>query len=279
MPEGDTVFHTAAKLRDALAGKDVDAMRCSGAAVRHRRPDRPAGRRGGQPRQAPVHPGRRRQHPLALEDGRQLADQPGEQPRRAAQRIRIILEAGDIQAAASTSGYSKFLPATTTGRGRPSWPRPARRRLGSAGAAANLAADPDRPLAEALLDQRVMAGVGNVYCNELCFVFGHLPTAPVAAVADPLRMVQRARDMMWPNGSAGTAPPPEIPAEGNELWVYGRPGHLPPLRHDHRDRQRRRRARHLLVPGLSAAVGQRRGYGCLAHCPGSGCDGPEIDLT
>ena len=49
-------------------------------------------------------------------------------------------------------------------------------------AAANLVADPDRPLADALLDQRVMAGVGNVYCNELCFVFGHLPTAPVSRV-------------------------------------------------------------------------------------------------
>ena len=68
-------------------------------------------------------------------------------------------------------------------------------------AAANLVADPDRPLAEALLDQRVMAGVGNVYCNELCFVFGHLPTTPVGDVKDPLRMVQRARDMLWLNRS------------------------------------------------------------------------------
>ena len=49
-------------------------------------------------------------------------------------------------------------------------------------AAANLAIDPDRPLAETLLDQRVMAGVGNVYANELCFVTGHLPTAPVSNV-------------------------------------------------------------------------------------------------
>ncbi|REU12177.1 hypothetical protein DSK20_04040, partial [Mycobacterium tuberculosis] len=31
---------------------------------------------------------------------------------------------------------------------------------------------PDRPIAEALLDQRVLAGIGNVYCNELCFVSG-----------------------------------------------------------------------------------------------------------
>ena len=60
-------------------------------------------------------------------------------------------------------------------------------------AAANLVADPDRPLAEALLDQRVMAGVGNVYCNELCFVFGHLPTTPVSEGVRPAA-----------NGAAGT---------------------------------------------------------------------------
>ena len=54
-------------------------------------------------------------------------------------------------------------------------------------AAANLAARPDRPIAEALLDQRVLAGIGNVYCNELCFVSGHLPTAHVSAVTDTLR--------------------------------------------------------------------------------------------
>ena len=53
-------------------------------------------------------------------------------------------------------------------------------------AAANLVADPDRPLAEALLDQRVMAGVGNVYANELCFVFGHLPTTPVGDGEGPV---------------------------------------------------------------------------------------------
>ncbi|MDH8404767.1 hypothetical protein QIG58_28005, partial [Klebsiella pneumoniae] len=66
-------------------------------------------------------------------------------------------------------------------------------------AAANLIVAPDRPIAEALLDQRVLAGIGNVYCNELCFVSGVLPTAPVSAVADPRRLVTRARDMLWVN--------------------------------------------------------------------------------
>ena len=89
-------------------------------------------------------------------------------------------------------------------------------------AAANLTADPDRPLAEALLDQRVMAGVGNV-CNELCFVTGYRPT-PVTAVADPLRMVQRARNMLLLNRSRWSRTTTGDTRRGRELWVYGRAG-------------------------------------------------------
>ncbi len=91
-------------------------------------------------------------------------------------------------------------------------------------AAANLVADPDRPLAEALLDQRVMAGVGNVYCNELCFVFGHLPTTPVSEVTDPLRLVQRARDMLWLNRSRSNRTTTGDTRRGQQVWVYGRVG-------------------------------------------------------
>jgi endonuclease-8 len=91
-------------------------------------------------------------------------------------------------------------------------------------AAANLTADPDRPLSEALLDQRVMAGVGNDYCNELCFVTGHLPTASVNDVKDPLRMVQRARDMLWLNRSRWNRTTTGDTRGGHDLWVYGRCG-------------------------------------------------------
>lgn len=38
-----------------------------------------------------------------------------------------------------------------------------------------LAAEPDRELGQALLDQRVLAGVGNLYKTELCFLRGHSP--------------------------------------------------------------------------------------------------------
>ncbi len=129
-------------------GKDVDALRCSGAPLRHRRPDRAAGRRGGQPRQAPVHPGRRGEHPLASEDGRQLAGrQQLARPSRAGHRIRIILEAGDIQAAGVDLGVLEILERAND--------EDAVAHLGPdllgddwepRIAAANLSADPDRPL-------------------------------------------------------------------------------------------------------------------------------------
>ena len=91
-------------------------------------------------------------------------------------------------------------------------------------AAANLVADPQRPLADALLDQRVVAGVGNVYCNELCFLFGRLPTSTVEMVPDPLRLVTRARDMLWANRLRVSRTTTGNTRTGEELWVYGRAG-------------------------------------------------------
>jgi endonuclease-8 len=91
-------------------------------------------------------------------------------------------------------------------------------------AAENLVADPDRPIAAALLDQRVMAGVGNVYCNELCFISGHLPTSPVSRMADPQRLVARAHDMLTANRWRWNRTTTGNVRHGHELWVYGRRG-------------------------------------------------------
>jgi endonuclease-8 len=150
---------------------------------------------------------------------------PVTKPSRAGYRIRIILQTADIQAAGIDLGLLEVLEREhdmdVVSHLGPDllgddWdPRVA---------AANLTADPDRQLSETLLDQRVMAGVGNVYCNELCFVTGHLSTAPVSAVADPLRMVQRARDMLWLNRSRWNRTTTGNTRHGQELWVYGRGG-------------------------------------------------------
>ncbi len=57
-----------------------------------------------------------------------------------------------------------------------------------------LSQDPDRTLAAALLDQRLMAGLGNLWVNELCFLRGHSPWTPVQDVDLPalVRLAARA---------------------------------------------------------------------------------------
>ncbi|MEU9190900.1 DNA-formamidopyrimidine glycosylase family protein [Streptomyces sp. NPDC048484] len=50
-------------------------------------------------------------------------------------------------------------------------------------ALANLRRDPDRALGEALLDQRNLAGIGNVYKSELCFLLRVTPWLPVGRLS------------------------------------------------------------------------------------------------
>lgn len=62
-----------------------------------------------------------------------------------------------------------------------------------------LAAAPDREIVEALLDQRNLAGIGNMYAAELCFLAGVHPLSPVTRVADLDRLVRRAHQMLLLN--------------------------------------------------------------------------------
>ncbi|NGN70502.1 DNA glycosylase, partial [Streptomyces sp. A7024] len=62
-----------------------------------------------------------------------------------------------------------------------------------------LLGQPDRPLGEALLDQRNLAGIGNVYKSELCFIIQTSPYAPVTAVPDPTRLIALAKKLLEAN--------------------------------------------------------------------------------
>jgi endonuclease-8 len=225
MPEGDTVWHTAAILREALAGKPL--TRCDVRVPRHATVDltgQHVDEVVSRGKHLFIRVGTASIHSHLKMDGSWKVN-PVSKPSRAGHRIRIILEAGDVQAAGIDLGVLEILDRDHDEN--------AVAHLGPdllgddwdpQTAAANLAADPGRPVADALLDQRVMAGVGNVYCNELCFVTGHLPTAPVSDVKDPLRMVQRARDMLWLNRSRWNRTTTGDTRNGRQLWVYGRAG-------------------------------------------------------
>jgi endonuclease-8 len=83
-----------------------------------------------------------------------------------------------------------------------------------------LTAQPDRPIGEALLDQRNLAGIGNIYRNELCFLAGVPPTAHVSAVPDLARMVRRAKVMLEANKERAEQTTTGDLRPGNRSWVY-----------------------------------------------------------
>ncbi len=62
-----------------------------------------------------------------------------------------------------------------------------------------LLADPARPVGEALLDQRNLAGIGNVYKAEVLFLRGIDPWRPVGEVADVAALVGLARPLLDAN--------------------------------------------------------------------------------
>jgi endonuclease-8 len=84
-----------------------------------------------------------------------------------------------------------------------------------------LAADPERPLVEALLDQRTLAGIGNVWAVETCFLRGASPWTPVADV-DLLATVRLARRMMLHALDRPGMVTTGDTRRGQTHWVYGR---------------------------------------------------------
>lgn len=85
---------------------------------------------------------------------------------------------------------------------------------------------PARPIAEVLLDQQVVAGLGNVYKSELLFLAGVHPLTTVEEVSDEelLEIATRAKQLLSVNLRAGARSTTGDRARGREMWVYDRPG-------------------------------------------------------
>jgi endonuclease-8 len=91
-------------------------------------------------------------------------------------------------------------------------------------ALARLVARPDRQVAETLLDQRVMAGIGNVFACEICFLRGIHPETPVGGIADPAGLVSLAKRLLEANRGLGRQVTTGDLHPGRGRWVYGRGG-------------------------------------------------------
>lgn len=85
-----------------------------------------------------------------------------------------------------------------------------------------LSAAPDREIGPALLDQRNLAGIGNLYKCEVLFLSGVTPWTAVREVSDLAAVVHRARRLLianrdhWEQSTTGNL------RRGEENWVYRR---------------------------------------------------------
>ena len=222
MPEGDTVWRTAAILREALQGKTL--TRCDIRVPKFATVDLT-----GQTVDEVISRGKHlfiRTAEASIHSHLKMEGKWQVDPRtRTDHRTRIILEAGDIRAVGIDLGTLEILPRDRDHDSvahlgpdllGPDWDADT--------ATANLTQDPARPIHDALLDQRNLAGIGNVYANELCFIIGRHPAAPISTVTDPERLVRRARDMLWQNRTRWNRTTTGDTRPGRQLWVYGRTG-------------------------------------------------------
>jgi endonuclease-8 len=229
VPEGDTVWQTAARLDDALAGREL--TRCdlrvpklatvdlSGGVVESVRP------RGKHLLMRfgngwTLHSHLRMEGSWRIfESGESWRGGPAHQIRailgtaaRTAVGYRLpvleLLRTADEQRAVGHLGPDLLDPDWDT--------------ASAAEAVRRLSADPARPIGEALLDQRDLAGIGNVYKSELCFLSGVTPWTPVAEVTDLARLVDRAHRLLMANRDRPMRITTGETRTGRTLWVYGR---------------------------------------------------------
>ena len=222
MPEGDTVFRTAATLRESLEGKVL--TRCDVRVPRYATVDltgQVVDEVLSRGKHLFIRVGAASIHSHLKMDGKWVIGRV----RSPAHKVRIVLETEDSRASGVDLGVLEIVErALDTGAVAHLGPDLLGDDWSAEVAAANLISDPSRPLAEALLDQRVMAGVGNVYANELCFVCGLRPGTAVSQARDPVRLAARAQQMLWVNRSRGRRTTTGDTRPGRELWVYGRAG-------------------------------------------------------
>jgi endonuclease-8 len=228
VPEGDTVFQTARRQNDALAGLVLTGFEL-------RVPKFAAADLTGETVHEVVSVGKHLFHRigdwslhshLKMEGVWRVVDAGGRWPKPAFQ-ARAVLRTASVTSIGFELGITELLPCdeehTVTDRLGPDLLGADWDEVAAAEGAARLEAHPEDPVFVAVLDQTNLAGVGNVYANELCFLRGILPTTPMAEV-DAAATVALARRLLlgnrdrFPRVTTGDTRP------GRRNWVYGRTG-------------------------------------------------------
>jgi len=225
MPEGDTVFRTARRLDDALAGAEVTRFEL-------RVPKVATADLRGETVHAVVPRGKHlfvriggwSVHSHLKMEGEWHLYRPEERWRKPGYAARAIVGTAARTAVGFELAMVDLVPTTEEDRlvGHLG-PDPLAEDWDPAEAARRLAAD-RREVHVALLDQRNLAGLGNEYVNELLFLRGILPTTP-AADTDTAALVDTGARLIRANRDrrvrvfTGDARP------GRTTWVYGRARH------------------------------------------------------
>ncbi|WP_066517602.1 Fpg/Nei family DNA glycosylase [Curtobacterium ammoniigenes] len=226
MPEGDTVHRAAARLHDALAGAvltrtDFRVPQFATVDLTGRRVDDVVARG----KHLLHHIGDVTVHSHLKMEGRWDIYPPGGRWKRPAHEARAILDTAAVSTVGFALGILEVIPrdmeADVVGYLGPDLLGPD---WDPDQALANITADADRPIGLALLDQRNLAGIGNVYRNELCFLRGVLPTRPAGTIGDPARMIELGRRLIVANRNRSSRVTTGIDRPGQRLWVYGRAG-------------------------------------------------------
>jgi endonuclease-8 len=227
MPEGDTIYRTAKLLRDALIGRTLIRFETP-RPVPGIRPE--PGEQIGEVRSRGKHLLVRFSSGTTLHTHMRMTGvwrvfASGEPGRKSPSQVRVVIETQDVVAACFSAPVVELLTDADIRR------HPALAALG-----ADLCdPDPDlddalrrmaglvrtTPIGEALLDQRVAAGVGNVYRSEVLWLCEIDPFATLADVPEPARraLLQTAHRQLRRN--LGPGPRRTVPSG---LAVYNRAG-------------------------------------------------------
>lgn len=245
MPEGDTIFRSARALRLALGGKIITRFD-TGYAHLARVDDNQA--IAGRTVERVEARGKWLLMFLSgdlilvthmLMNGTWHIYRTGERWRRRRQDMRIVIETADWMAVAFTVPVAEFHTSASLLRKKivtELGPDLLKDNFEEAAAVEKILEHPDEEIAVVLLNQRVMAGIGNVFKSEICFACGVHPFRLVRTLRrkELEDIVHTSRKYLQANVADG--------AEGNivtytgmrrttgssdrsaRLWVYGRMG-------------------------------------------------------
>jgi len=226
MPEGDVVWRTARQLDQALAGRvlkrsDFRVPRFATADLTGQVVTGTVSR--GKHLLTRVDGGHTIHTHLRMDGSWRIRPASDYLPRD--HRIRLILGNDEQQALGYLLGVVEIVPTKHEDRvvGHlgpdllgPDWD--------AAEAVRRLRADPDRPIGLALLDQRNLAGVGNLFLTEMLFLRGVSPWRSVGQVEDLDALVELGRRLLDANKTRIDQVTTGDTARGRRTWAYGRAG-------------------------------------------------------